>query len=147
MSDLTERAENETADNDIFGGDLETKKEVLEIELKKTRAKLFTIAFVVFLFDFIAIARLDAVHARSMMIIAVVPLIMVGLAFLAMKEPLAAMILATLIIGGIWVYTVIKFGTLALVAGWLAKVILIYLMIAGFQNATEAQRIKKELKT
>jgi hypothetical protein len=34
---------------------------------------------------------------------------------------------------------------LTILAGWLGKAIIIYLVIAGFQNATEAKRIKKEL--
>ena len=35
---------------------------------------------------------------------------------------------------------------LAAISGWLGKTIVIYLLIAGFQSAREAIRIKKELK-
>ena len=71
---------------------------------------------------------------------------MVGLAFLAMKEPLLTMIIAALIIVAVWIYIIAMNGSQAAITGWLGKAILVYLLIAGFQSAREAQRIKKELK-
>lgn len=130
---------------DIFDNYRETQQEILAIEVRKTRNKLFSIAITVFIFDFIAISIVNIVTAKTMLTISIVPVIMILLALLSYKEPLLSMVLAALIIGGLWIYSISLLGAKALMMGWLSKVILIYLVIAGFQNATTAQRIKKEL--
>lgn len=124
----------------------ETQKEILAIEIRKTRNKLITVAVVVFIFDLVALMVANAVFLQAMAWISVVPVLILGLAFFATREPLAAMIIAGVIIVGLWVYSIIAIGGLAVVSGWLSKAIIIYLLIAGFQNAREATRIKKELK-
>ncbi len=124
----------------------ETQKEILAIEIRKTRNKLFTIAIIIFVFDLIALSVMNAISLQTIIWVLVLPVIIVGLAFFAIKEPLAAMIIAALIIAGLWIYTIILTGGLAAISGWLGKAIIIYLLIAGFQNAIEATRIKKELK-
>ncbi len=138
--------ENTYPISDLYENYTETQKEILQIELKKTRTNLFTIALVIFAFDFFALALANLLVLNALLIICVVPLVMTGLAFLSMKEPLLAMILAATIILGIWVYIMIQAGVQAGMMGWFSKAIIVYLVIAGFQNATEAQRIKKELK-
>jgi hypothetical protein len=144
---MNPQQEDEHIVSGIYDGYQDTQKEILEIEIRKTRTKLFTIAAVVFIFDLLALLAINLLTARTLLIISVVPVIMVGLAFLAMKEPMLAMIIAAVIIVGIWIYIISKTGGQGAVSGWLAKAILIYLLIAGFQNAREAQRIKKELQT
>lgn len=124
----------------------ETQKEILTIEISKTRNKLITIAVVIFVFDLIALTMVNAVSLQTMIWVLVLPAIIIGLAFFAIKEPLAAMIIAALLIVGLWGYSIILTGGLAAINGWLGKAIIIYLLFAGFQNATEATRIKKELK-
>jgi VIT1/CCC1 family predicted Fe2+/Mn2+ transporter len=124
----------------------ETQKEILAIEIRKTRNKLITIALVVFIFDMIALLVSNAVLPETILWISVIPVLILVLAFFAMKEPLAAMIIAAVIIVGIWVYSIVLTGGLAAISGWLSKAIIIYLLIAGFQHAREATRIKKELK-
>jgi hypothetical protein len=123
-----------------------TQKEILAIELRKTRNKLITIALVIFTFDLVAIIMANAVFLQTMFWISIVPVLIIGLAFIATREPLAAMIAATFIIVGLWVYSIVLTGILAAISGWLGKAVIIYLLFAGFQNAGEATRIKKELK-
>jgi hypothetical protein len=65
---------------------------------------------------------------------------------LANKEPVIAMILSAIIIVGIWVYTIVITNGTAAISGWISKAIIIYLLIAGFQSAKEANKIKRELK-
>lgn len=125
----------------------ETQKEILAIEIRKTRNKLITIAVVIFAFDLLAITMANAVFLQTMIWVSALPVIITGLAFFAIKEPLAAMIIAASMIAGLWVYSIILTGGLAAISGWLGKAIIIYLLFAGFQNAVEATRIKKELKT
>jgi hypothetical protein len=124
----------------------EVQKEILSIEIRKTRNKLISIAIVIFAFDLLVLLIADLVTATTLGVILIFPAIIIGLAFLSIKEPLIAMIIAGIIIVGLWIYTIIILGGRAAVSGWIGKAIIVYLLIAGFQNAMEAARIKKELK-
>jgi len=95
--------------SDIYDGYQDTQKEIFGIECRKARVKLFTIAFVIFLFDFIAIARLGAVTPNSVLIISIIPLLITGLGILSIKEPMIAMIIALLIIAGFVIFIICNF--------------------------------------
>ena len=124
----------------------ETQREILAIETKKTRNKLFIIAMAILISDLLALLLANAVNATTLIFIAVVPLIFVGLGFLAMKEPLLAMILGAAVIVALWVITYVQFGNRSLISGILVKAVLITLFISGFQNAIEANRVRKEMR-
>ena len=124
----------------------ETQREILAIEIKKTRNKLFTIAIVILILDFLAMMMVyKGVESEMLLYIIIVPLIVVGLAFLAIKEPIVAIVLTAIIIIGLWILAAVQTGARAAITGWIGKAIIVYLLIAGFQSAREAQRIKKEL--
>lgn len=133
--------------SELFDNYQENQKEILGIELKKVRNKLFTLAIIFFLSDLLQLIASDLVNPTTLLAIAVIPLMYVGLAFLASKEPMLAMILCALIIGGIWIYLAVITGGRAILSGMIVKGIVVYLVIAGFQSANEAQKIKKELKS
>lgn len=142
---------NETRDeynvvSDIYDNYEEVQKEILSIEIRKTRNKLITIAIVLFSFDLLVLLMSDLVSVSTLGLIIIIPSIIGGLAVLSVKEPLIAMIIASMIIVGTWIYTIILTGGRAAASGWIGKAIIVYLIFAGFQNATEAARIKKELK-
>jgi hypothetical protein len=124
----------------------DTQKEILAIETRRTRNKLFIIAAVIFAADLIALLTADAVNLSTLLIVAVIPVVIVGLAFLSLKEPLLAMILIVVILVAVWVYTFTQLGPRSLIQGWLIKAIVIALIIAGFQNAMEAHRVRKEMR-
>ena len=130
----------------LYENYFETQKEILTIETRKTRNKLIYVATTIFVFDFLAVMIVNAFILQTLLWISVVPLIILALAFFALKEPMAAMIVASLLIAGIWVYSIIITGGLAAISGWIGKAIIIYLLIAGFQSAREATKIKGELK-
>ena len=123
----------------------ETQRDILAIETKKTRNKLISIAIVIFVLDLIALMMVNQLMGETFLMIIIVPAVILALAFLSIKEPLVAMIIAAVIIIGLWVVAIINTGGMAAISGWLGKAVIIYLLIAGFQNAREAQRIKKEL--
>ena len=123
----------------------ETQRDILAIETKKTRNKLISIAIVIFVLDLIALMMVNQLMSETFLMIIIVPIVILALAFLSIKEPLVAMIIAAVIIIGLWVVAIINTGGMAAIKGWLGKAVIIYLLIAGFQNAREAQRIKKEL--
>jgi hypothetical protein len=143
---MSENLKNENIVSDIYDNYRETQKEIYNIEIRKTRNKLFTLAILIFAMDFIALNIMNAVNFQTLIIISIVPVLFIGLAFLALKEPLLAMIVAVVVIVGFWVYAAIQSGGMSAISGWIVKAVVIYLIIAGFQNAREAQRIKKELK-
>ena len=135
-------------DNSISGfyeGYSDTQKEVLAVEIRKTRNTLFIIAAVIFASDILGLLALNVFIIETLLVILIVPLAITGLGFLATKEPMSAIIIAAVIIGGIWIYTIVISGGRAAIMGWLIKAIIIYFLIAGFQHAREATRIKKEL--
>jgi len=142
---MNEPQQDENIVSGIYDGYSDTQKEIMELEKKKTRNKLFTLAVLIFASDFLALLVLDAVNPQTLLIIAVIPLIFAGLAFLALKEPMLAMIIGALILVSAWTYAIVVTGGQAAISGWLIKAIAVYLLFAGFQNAREAQRIKKEL--
>lgn len=123
-----------------------TQKEVLAMETRKTRNKLFTIAVILFISDLIALVTVNAVNATTLAIIAVIPFIIAGLAILSLKEPLLAMILIVVVLAAVWIYTFVQLGGRSLIQGLLVKAIVIALIFAGFQNAMEAHRIRKEMR-
>ena len=129
----------------LFDKDIETLQEIFIIESRKTRNKLLTAAIVIAGFDMIAYARADLLNLENLFWIVLVPVILVALAFLALKEPIVAILLAMGILAAIWIIIAVTSGLASLLSGWLAKSILIYLLLAGLQNAREAARVKKEM--
>lgn len=123
----------------------ETQKEVLAIEIRKTRNTLFILAAIAFAGDMLALLIADMVVLETILRILVIPVVLTGLAFLATREPLTAMIIAAVIIVGIWIYSIIVTGGMAAITGWLIKAVIVYLIFSGFQHAMEAMRIRKEL--
>lgn len=124
----------------------DTQREILAIETRKTRNKLFIIAAVILISDLLALLMANAVNATTLLSIAIVPLVFVGLAFLATKEPMLAMTLGAAVIVALWVFMFVQFGNRSLVSGLLIKAVLITLLISGFQNAIEANKVRKEMR-
>ena len=136
---------NEASSPGLFDKDIDTLREIFVIESRKTRNKLLTAAIVIAGFDMIAYARADLLNLENLFWIVLVPVILVALAFLALKEPMVAILLAMGILAAIWIIIAVTSGLASLLSGWLAKSILIYLLLAGLQNAREAARVKKEM--
>ena len=124
----------------------DTQKEILAIETRKTRNKLFIIAAVIMISDLLALFMANAFNAATLLAIGIVPLIFVGLALLATKEPLLAMVLGAAMIVALWVFMFVQFGNRSLISGLPVKAVLITLVISGFQNAIEANKVRKEMR-
>jgi len=131
---------------DLFDSYQDTQKEVLQIKLRKTRNTLLIMAVIFFIVDFLTLSIADALTGATFIYIILYPVIFVGLAFLALKEPLLAMIIAAVLIAGLWGYVIYLNGATAIITGWLVKAVVIYFVIAGFQSAAEANSIRRELK-
>jgi hypothetical protein len=123
----------------------ETQKEVLSIEIHKTRNNLFIAAAILLVSGFLGLAMLSAFNLITVLAVSAIPVILTGLGFLANKEPLTAIIIAAVVFFGEWIYTIAITGGRGAIMGWLVRAIVIYLLIAGLQHAREAMRIKREL--
>jgi hypothetical protein len=124
----------------------ETQKEIMEMEIKKTRNTLWILATVFLVIQLIAIAQLELSISDLWLEILLFPVILAGLGFLAIKEPMVAVVVAGLLIFGLWIYNVILLGGIAIISGLLWKGIIISVYIVCFQHANTATKIKKELK-
>lgn len=147
MQDPLPSTDSENIVADIYDGYNDTQREILAIEIRKTRNKLFTIAAVLLVFNLLAVMISGVPLSYVFGDILLFPVIFVGLGFLAIKEPLVAIVLGFLIMIGFWLYIAFALDISFLLKGWLGKAIIIYLLFAGLQNAREAHRIRQELKT
>jgi hypothetical protein len=120
----------------------------MRIECRKTRVKLFTIAALIFFFDFLGLAMINYVVINAIILICIVPVVYILLGLLANKEPLAAMIIGVIIMLIIYGILISRGGGIAFASPifLLRTGLFVYLFIAGFQSAREAQRLKRELK-
>jgi hypothetical protein len=150
IPDIQKKTMQEQRDTvaDYYDSYQETQLEIFQIECRKTKKKLFTIAAVIFFFDFISLAMINYITINAFLLIAIVPVIFILLGLLSNKEPLAAMVLGIfvmLILYGLLIY---RFGAAVFASAifLLRTGLFVYLLIAGFQSAREAQRLKKELK-
>lgn len=147
MQDPLPSTDSENIVADIYDGYNDTQREILAIEIRKTRNKLFTIAAVLMIFNLLAVMLSGVPLSYVIGDILLFPVIFVGLGLLATKEPLVAIALGFLIMIGFWLYIAFALDISFLLKGWLGKAIIIYLLFAGLQNAREAHRIRQELKT
>ncbi len=130
----------------IFDDYQETQKEVLQITLRKLRKRLMILAAIIFGLDVFALAVAQSLVPEMLAWISILPLLLLGLSFLAGWESLLAVIAASLLMLGIWGYAVIVNGPTAIISGWLGKVIVITILIAAFRDAKEVAELRKELK-
>lgn len=79
----------------------ETQKEIMEIEIRKTRNMLWILAAVFLGINVIALLQLGVSISDFWLEILIIPAVLAGLGFMAIKEPLVATIIATVIIGGL----------------------------------------------
>jgi hypothetical protein len=124
----------------------QTQAYIVLTESKQVRKSIFIIAALLFASDMLGMAMANLITAETILYSAVIPLILVGIGFLAIKQPLLAIILAALVFAGLIILSIILFGGVGAISGLLIKAVIIYFLISGFQSAREAERAKKELK-
>ena len=123
----------------------QTQSEMIALYSKKTRNAIFTIAGLWLASDLLAMAAANVFSLTYLLTVLIVPVSLVVAGFLAMKQPLVAVILATVVFVGVWVLTIVLLGSAGAISGIILKAIIIYFLIAGFQNAREVEKTKKEI--
>ncbi len=124
----------------------QTQAYIALTESKQVRKSIFIVAALLFASDMLGMAMANLITAETILYSAVIPLVLVGIGFLAIKQPLLAIILAALVFAGLIILSIVLFGGVGAISGLLIKAVIIYFLISGFQSAREAERAKKELK-
>jgi hypothetical protein len=140
-----EEKKDENVVSDLFDDYNDTQRELLAIETRKVRSKIFTIAVIFFLSVLLSIAIANIPLNAALIDLFIIPGVLLGLGFLANKEPMVAISIAGVIVIGLWVLQIAVLGAEHLLRGLLVKGIIVYLIIAGFQSAKEAHKIKRDL--
>ncbi len=123
----------------------QTQSDLIFVYSKKTRNAIFTIACLWLASELLGLAIANVFTTQLILSVLLVPAILIAVAFLAPKQPFAAIIITALVFIGVWTLTILAFGGVGAISGLLIKAIIIYFLIAGFQSAREVTRIRKEI--
>lgn len=123
----------------------QTQLDLISVYSKKTRNSIFTVAGLWLASELLGLAIANAFTGRLILSVLLVPAVLIAVAFLALKQPFVAIIIAALVFTGVWALTIVVYGGVGAISGILIKAIIIYFLIAGFQNAREVNRITKEI--
>jgi hypothetical protein len=123
----------------------EMQSELINMYSKKTRNAIFTIAGLWLASELLGLAMANVFTTQLLLSVSLVPIILIAVAFLALKQPLAPIIVAAIVFAGVWVLMILVFGGIGAISGLLVKAIIIYFLISGFQSAKEVNRIRKEI--
>lgn len=125
----------------------EVQEDIVSYEKKKTMYALFIIGAVFLIFDAIALSSANLLTSSTMIVVAMVPAIFLGLGLFAKLQPMVAIIIGIIVILAISVINYLSFGSQSLIMGWLPKAIMIYFIITGVRHAKEAEAAKRKLQS
>src|SRR5262245_20405259 len=103
--------------SDYYEGYKEVQAETIVIQSRKTRNCIFIIAAILFTNDMIGYARLDLISAETILYSLIIPAVLIVCGFLAIKEPLMAIIAASVVFAGLFIWSIVKFGGVGAVSG------------------------------
>lgn len=132
--------------SEYYEGYKETQADILKDQSLKVRNCIFALAILIFVNDMLGLYKADLISTETVIYSLVVPLILVGVGFLAIKHALLAIIIAALIVAGLITYSIVLYGGVGAISGLITKAIMAYFVLAGFQSAREAEQARKELK-
>jgi hypothetical protein len=147
----TQLQPTETTAPDIVSDHYDTYKEVqldiLQTETRKTRNAIFIVAAILFGSDLLALLMANAASGSNLLYILVVPMLFVAIGFFALKQPLVAILAAILLYISLWAFTVYTYGGAQILSGLIVKAIAVTLLLIGLNNAREAEKARKNLKS
>jgi uncharacterized membrane-anchored protein len=139
---------NPAAEESVFytGYEIEVLKDNRAHSLKKLRNNLLVIAAMFLVSDVLALIRTDSFGSIALLYALVFPVFFTGLAFLSSKSPYAALTIAIILLVAVVALNAYQLGAASLFSGWIWKVVVVYLMIASFRHAKEAEEARKKLE-
>lgn len=124
----------------------QTQVEIYHREVRRVRKNIFWIGALLLISDLLGLAMTDGLEPEAILYSCIFPVIYVSIGILAMKQPMLASILATLLFVGLIVLTIIIYGGVGAISGFIIKAVIIYLIFASFQSAKAAEQAKKEMR-
>lgn len=123
----------------------ETQKEIFSVESRRVRNSILWVAGLLFASDMLSLVMVDLVTGELVLYALLFPGLFAGIAFLGLKQPMLAAVLALLLFVGIIILSIVAFGSIGAVRGLIVKAIMIYFLFAAFQSARTAEQAKKEM--
>jgi len=142
---MNENIPQESSIGDYYDNYKQTQAELIVVYSRKTKNAIFAIAGIWLVSELLGFAMANVFTAQVLLSISIVPAILIAVGVFALKQPLAAIIVAAVVFAGVWILTILVVGGIGAISGLLIKAVIIYFLIVGFQNAREANRIKKEI--
>jgi hypothetical protein len=142
---MNENIPEEGSIGDYYDNYKQTQAELIVVYSRKTKNAIFAIAGIWLASELLGLVMANVFTTEVLLSISIVPAILIAAGFFALKQPLAAIIVAAVVFAGVWILTILVVGGIGAISGLLIKAVIIYFLIVGFQNAREANRIKKEI--
>jgi hypothetical protein len=133
--------------SDYYDGYKEVQQDILQTETRKTRNSIFIVAALLFGSDLLALSMANVVTGTTLLYTLVVPALFLAIGFFALKQPLAASITATVLFVGLWAFTVFVYGGAQVISGLIIKSVIITLLLLAINQAREAEKARKNLKS
>ena len=142
---MNENIPQEGSIGEYYDNYKQTQAELLRVYSRKTKNAIFAIAGIWLVSELLGLAMANVFTTEILLSISLAPAILIAAGFFALKQPLAAIVVAAVVFAGFWILTILVVGGIGAISGLLIKAVIIYFLITGFQNAREANRIKKEI--
>ena len=129
-----------------YDGYKQTQAEIFAADSKRVRNSILWVAGLLFGSDMLGLAIADLINVETVLYSLLFPVIFIALAFLALKQPMLATILAILLFAGIIILSIVAFGGVGAIRGIIIKAIIIYFLLAAVQSARTAEQAKKDMQ-
>jgi hypothetical protein len=123
----------------------ELAEETMKSDSKKTCLLLFITAFIILGLDFWAIFSLEISLSLVWINISVVPIGLIASGLLAIKEPMVAVVIASLLVAVFWLFNLLPLSPIVIVHGFILKGLVIIVLFGAYMFANFAMKERRDL--
>jgi hypothetical protein len=145
MSDADKNESESSIISEQYDHHKELAEEMMKSDSKKTGLLLFITAFIILGIDLWAVFSLEVPIAMVWMSLFLVPVGLIGLGLLAIKEPMVAVVIAALLVGVFWIFNLFPLSPIVIVSGLIPKGVVIIVLFGAFMFANFAMKEKRDL--
>jgi hypothetical protein len=145
MSDAIKNDTESSIISEQYDDHMQLAEDTMKSDSKKACILLFVAAVVALGFDLIAIFSLHIPIALAWLNIAVVPVGLIALGLLAIKESMVAVVVAALLVFVFWIFNLFTLSPIVIVNGFIPKGIVIALLFGAYMFANFAMKEKRDL--
>ena len=147
MSNGAENKNESSIISDQYDDHRQLAEETMKSDSKKACIMLIVTAIVVFGFDMLAVYSSDVPFSLVWLNIIPVPIGLIGLGLLAIKEPMVAVVIAALLVFALWIFNLVPLSPVVIEKGLTQKGIAIGLLFGAYMFANCAMKEKQDLTT